>query len=104
MQRKTLIRTGTGRDIPARGRFWIEPGTGRVLMSELTADSSAVRATIAVSYQSEPLLGYLVPIEMRERYEGRRDSTLIEGNATYGNFRQFQMRSEERIGPPPRKE
>jgi len=98
-QRKTLIRTTAGKDIPARGRFWIEPATGRVLMSELTADSSAVRATIDVSYQSEPLLGFLVPIEMRERYEGRRDSTLIEGNATYGNFRQFQVRTEERIAP-----
>ena len=99
VQRKTLIRTTAGRDIPARGRFWIEPATGRVLMSELTADSSAVRATIDVSYQSEPLLGFLVPIEMRERYEGRRDSTLIEGNATYGNFRQFQVRTEEHIAP-----
>ncbi|MEO8258764.1 MAG: hypothetical protein ABI868_15550 [Acidobacteriota bacterium] len=92
VQRKTLIRTTSGRDIPVRGRFWIEPATGRVLMSELTADSSAVRATIDVSYQSEPLLGFLVPIEMRERYEGRRDGTLIEGNATYGNFRPFQLR------------
>ena len=103
--RKTLIRTTAGRDIPVRGRFWIEPATGRVLMSELTADNSAVRATIAVSYQSEPLLGFLVPIEMRERYEGRRDRTLIEGNATYGNFRQFQVRTEERLAPlAPRKE
>jgi hypothetical protein len=105
VQRKTLIRTTAGRDIPARGRFWIEPATGRVLMSELTADSSAVRAIIDVSYQSEPLLGFLVPIEMRERYEGRRDRTLIEGNASYGNFRQFQVRSEERLAPlAPRKE
>jgi hypothetical protein len=104
-QRKTLIRTSAGRDVPARGRFWIEPATGRVLMSELTADSSAVRATIDVSYQSEPLLGFLVPIEMRERYEGRRDNTLIEGNATYGNFRQFQVRTEDRFAPlPPRKQ
>jgi len=100
VQRKTLIRTTEGRDIPARGRFWIEPATGRVLMSELTADSSAVRATIDVSYQSEPLLGFLVPIEMRERYEGRRDGTLIEGNATYGNFRPFQVRTGERVAPP----
>jgi hypothetical protein len=99
VQRKTLIRTTAGKDIPARGRFWIEPSSGRVLMSELTADSSAVRATIDVSYQSEPLLGFLVPIEMRERYEGRRDSTLIEGNASYGNFRQFQVRTEERVAP-----
>ena len=99
VQHRTLIRTTEGRNIPARGRFWIEPATGRVLMSELTADSSAVRATIDVSYQSEPLLGFLVPIEMRERYEGRRDGTLIEGNATYGNFRQFQVRTEEHIAP-----
>ena len=99
VQRKTLIRTSTGRDIPARGRFWIEPATGRVLMSELTADSSAVRATIDVSYQSEPLLGYLVPIEMRERYEAgataspdRRETPPTASSAS------SRCGSEERIG------
>ena len=28
----TLIRTANGRDLPAHGRFWIEPETGRVLI------------------------------------------------------------------------
>ena len=64
--------------------------TGHVLMSELVAEDRAVRATIDVSYQSEPLLGMLVPIEMRERYEGRRDNALTEGHATYGRFRQVR--------------
>jgi hypothetical protein len=86
----TLIRTTTGRDLPARGRFWIEPRTGRVVMTELIAANAQVRGVVDVSYQSEPVIGFLVPIEMRERYEGLLDGSLIEGVATYGKFRQFQ--------------
>jgi hypothetical protein len=88
----TFIRTPNRKDLPSHGRFWIEPATGRVLMSELINDDRAVRATIDVSYQSEPLVGFLVPIEMREQYEGRRDGVRIEGTATYGRFRQLQPR------------
>jgi len=88
----TFIRTPGRKDLPSHGRFWIEPTTGRVLMSELVNDDRAVHATIDVSYQSEPLVGFLVPIEMRERYEGRRDGVRIEGTATYGRFRQLQPR------------
>jgi hypothetical protein len=87
-QTPTIIRATTGKDLRSRGRFWIDPATGRVMMSELVAEDRTVRATIDVSYQSEPLVGMLVPIEMRERYEGRRDQALIEGHATYGRFRQ----------------
>jgi len=86
-QKPTIIRTTTRKDLPSRGRFWIDPATGQVLMSELVAEDRAVRATIDVSYQSEPLVGMLVPAEMRERYEGRKDASLIEGRATYGRFR-----------------
>jgi len=75
---------------PARGRFWIEPATGRVLMSELQMQNRQIKATIDVSFQSEPLLGLLVPIEMRERYEGRSTGSLIEGHATYGRFRPLE--------------
>jgi hypothetical protein len=83
----TLVRTPEGRSRPVRGRFWIEPDTGRVLMSDLAAGDGDLRAEISVSYQSEPLLGFLVPIEMRERYEARKRNTLIEGSARYSAFR-----------------
>jgi hypothetical protein len=83
----TLVRSPEGRNRPVRGRFWIEPDTGRVLMSDLTAGDKDLRAEISVSYQSEPLLGFLVPIEMRERYEARKRNTLIEGSARYSGFR-----------------
>jgi hypothetical protein len=90
----TMIRTLDHRDLPSRGRFWIEPDTGRVLISELVARNRKVRGTVDVSYQSEPLLGLLVPIEMRERYDDHHGAR-IEAIATYGRFRQFQVKVDE---------
>lgn len=94
----TVIRTTEGRDFPAEGRFWIDPTTGAVLMSELIMDGADVRAVIDVSYQSEPLLGFRVPVEMRERYTVRHER--VDGVARYGKFRQFQVRTEEFIDAP----
>jgi hypothetical protein len=91
----TMIRTARLKDLPSHGRFWIDPASGHVLMSELMVDNREVRATIDVSFQSEPLLGLLVPIEMRERYDGKRSGSLVEGRATYGKFRQFQVNTDE---------
>ena len=51
---RTLIRTAQRKDQPARGRFWIEAATGRVLVSEMTVEDRTVRATIDVNFQSEP--------------------------------------------------
>jgi hypothetical protein len=90
----TLIRTDKMQDLPSRGRFWIDPFTGRVLMSELVAKNRQVTATVDVSYQSEPLVGFLVPVEMRENYRDRRGAR-VEGVAEYGRFRQFQVNVDE---------
>jgi hypothetical protein len=95
----TLIHTDGGRDIFSRGRLWIEPLTGRVLMSEMITGDEHVRADLVVSYQSEPLLGLLVPIELRERYTGAGYGATITGEATYTNFRRFQVSVEQTIGP-----
>ena len=91
VERGTLIRKNNGKDVPARGRFWIEPQSGRVLMSELVAEDRAVHSKIDVSYQSEPLLDLLVPIEMRETYWRTGERTRIEGTATYGRFRRLDV-------------
>lgn len=84
----TVIKTPDGRDLPVRGRFWINPATGAVLISELIVPGVGVYATITTSYQSEPLMGFLVPIEMRELYLSDRER--ITGSASYGRFRQVQ--------------
>jgi hypothetical protein len=95
-QASTIVRTADRRDFPVRGRFWIEPTTGRVLMSEMIAKNRTVDATIDVSFQSEPLVGMLVPIEMREEYKDRGGSH-ITGVATYGRFRQFTVNVDEKF-------
>ena len=99
-RRPTLIRTNFGRSFPASGRFWVDPATGAVIISELEMLNDDVSATVNVSYQSEPALGFLVPAEMRERYTARR--TVVEGRATYGHFRRFSVTTDEVIRRPPR--
>jgi hypothetical protein len=81
----TIVKRPNGGNLRSRGRFWIDPDTGAVLISELIIDGGGVLAKVTVSYQSEPLMGFLVPVEMRESYE-RRDE-VITGHAVYGRFR-----------------
>ncbi len=99
VERSTLIRTTGNRDLPARGRFWIEPITGRVRVSELIARDSDVRATIDVYYESALRVDLLVPVQMRERYESRVDGSHVEGTATYSRFRQFQVLVDQDLAP-----
>lgn len=84
----TLIRNEKGQDVPCRGRLWIDPATGRVMMTEMIVDSRHVKAEVTVSFQSEPLLGLLPPIEMREHYQASgRSQTIVEAAAAYGRFK-----------------
>ena len=99
VQKQTMIRTTNGRDLAARGRFWLEPATGQVVASELIAEDVAIKGTVAVDYQLDPAIGLLMPAEMRERYEVRHDSSRVDGTATYGHFRQFQVKVDEKLAP-----
>lgn len=99
VQKQTMIRTTNGRDLAARGRFWIEPATGRVLSSELVAEDMTIRGVIDVDYQPEAVIGLLVPAQMRERYEIRRDGSRVDGEASYSRFRQFQVKVDEKLAP-----
>jgi hypothetical protein len=87
-------RTGEAR---SRGRVWVEPETGRVLMTELNIEGPVVRSSIQVSYQSQPVVGFLVPVEMRETYLIPTRHYHILGTATYDNFRQFTVETSESI-------
>jgi VWFA-related protein len=68
-------------------------------MTELIAEDPTLRATIDVSYQWDQRAELMVPAEMHERYEGRRDGAVIVGVASYGKIRQFQIQANERLGP-----
>ena len=94
----TFSGTRTGRDLPAHGRFWIEPDTGVVVRSEMILGGTRQlrdRATITVTYGLEPALGFRVPVEMRERYDrpDRKNADVIVAVATYSGFRRFDLRT-----------
>jgi len=95
----TMIR-GDDQDAKSHGRIWVDPETSRVLMTELVVEAKTVRSTIRVSYQSEPIAGLLLPIEMRETYVVRKRFYTFDGSATYSNFRQFSVTTAESIADP----
>lgn len=99
VQKQTMIRTTNGRDLAARGRFWIEAATGQVVASELVAEDVTIKGIVDVDYRIEPTLGLRVPVEMRERYEIRRDGSRVDGTAAYSRFRQFQVKVDEKLAP-----
>lgn len=97
--RETAIRGERGKEMPSHGKAYIEHTTGRILMTELTAQDTQLSATIYVTYKAEPGLPILVPQEMREIYTMVRTDTRIDGRAKYGKFRQFQVSTTEKPKP-----
>ena len=95
----TLVK-GDDQDAKSHGRLWVDPDTSRVLLTEFIVEAKTVRSTIRVSYQSEPIAGVLVPVEMRETYVIKKRFYTFEGTATYGNFRQFSVTTVESIADP----
>lgn len=91
----SVIRRRRGGDVFARGRYWIEPDSGRVLITELVLEDEAVESIVTVRYEPVDELNHLAPVEMRERYENRRSGSRVEGTATYGRFRRFRVLVEE---------
>jgi hypothetical protein len=98
-----IIRTVDG--AAARGRFWIDAGSGRITETELFVDTGldrgrrprVVGALIHVVYAEQPRLHLWLPVSMNETYSG---VGLIDGHATYSNFRRFGVATDEIIKAP----
>ena len=87
--RPRLIRSP--QEVPASGRFWIEPTSGMIVRSELKISGANMSATITVRYapQFEPAIW--LPTSMNEEYRFYDRPTSIGGDATYSNFRRFRV-------------
>jgi hypothetical protein len=76
----------------AEGRFWIQPGTGRVLQTELSMKSSGrlpnsefgstVSAKITVRYAEQASLRLWLPAKLDEAYDIQRAQQPIQGRPT----------------------
>jgi hypothetical protein len=98
MLRPTFVSTTNGRDLPVRGKFWVDAETGVIRRSELEAVDTGLNARITVTYQHDATLGMWVPARMDERYRRGRDPVEVIGTATYSRFRRFQVSTKEDIG------
>ena len=101
--RPTLVREPNGTYLVSSGRVWIEPKSGSVRRVEWSyqVEKRSPRAPqppqLRVEFGPNAQLGFLVPLEMRERFHTERGAG--EGQATYKNFRRFG--TSARIVPQP---
>ena len=94
----TIIRTRDRKDVPARGRAWVEPDTGRILRAEASVEPGlGVTGTIDVTFEFDERMGFAVPSKMSERYTNRNLVAVSSGEATYSNYRRFTVDTEENI-------
>ncbi len=99
-RRPTLVRSPGGDDRPARGTFWIEPGSGAVVSSTLELEvkgSAPVR--IETSFAHEAALGAWLPVEMKESY-GSSGGQRVEAVARYSAWRRARVDIEVVIPKP----
>jgi hypothetical protein len=80
----------------ASGSVWIEPSTGRILKTMLNFGSKASTTT---TFQMNPALGVIVPVEMKTKWAASASVT-IDGKAKYGPVRRFGVRTEETLKLP----
>jgi hypothetical protein len=97
--RSTLVRSADGTRTPARGRFSVDPDSGRIAACELrvriggSGSSGRTSYWMLVTFAPEPRLGLWVPVRMLERhYRNGREQTLGGeiSEATYGNYRRYE--------------
>jgi hypothetical protein len=106
-ERPGMISTRDG--AAARGRFWIEPDSGRVVRSEFMIDSAGMSGSVIVTFGPAPKITPWLPLTMDDDYRSstqtaapgaaqssaasRAETSVpavhIEGHATYRNFRTF---------------
>lgn len=107
--RPTLVDQDGQGDLPAKGRFWIDPARGTVLRSEteFRFEPARARAWVATQYEAEPKLAMWVPAEMREKYDDLPGTPMpvfkspSEATARYSNFRKFTVTIEDETATLP---
>jgi hypothetical protein len=100
-QVRSLITNPQGKNLKSHGRFWLRMPDAQVLMTELLVDDFTLSAAVHVAYQARPAFALPVPVEMHENYLNRLNNSRVEGSATYANYREFNVKTDEAIATPP---
>jgi len=91
--RPTIVHQNNGADLPCDGRYWIA-ASGTLLKSEMLLNTRQQTTRVTITFRPDDRLGVAVPVKMEEIYApaGAPRTTAI---ATYGRFRQFEVKTEE---------
>jgi hypothetical protein len=79
--------------------------TGRIVKTEARIGTGLDLSTTITTFVEDERLGIMVPREMRTTWSYRRpggvSGRIVNGVATYGNFRRFDVRTDASVAPPP---
>lgn len=84
----------------ASGRFWLEPGTGRIHQTEFWPQSGTDTARVQVQYAPDEKLGILLPRSASHTFETRERGTGINGNADGGYSTRLSFESTATYSSP----
>lgn len=103
--RPSLVTGAGGRDVPLRGKVWVDAADGRVRRTELTLrdrlyipttepgdapmQDDLLTSRLTVVFGPDAQVGTWVPVEMREQYDSSNGEQTL-GRATYSNYRRFR--------------
>jgi hypothetical protein len=98
----TLVADSAGRDMPARGKVWVDPESGAIREVEVRIGERA-RRVVRVWFRDEPRMKVLVPQKMWEWYEripipGDAWPVDLEALATYTAVKLFTVSTTEESG------
>lgn len=91
--RPTYVRGSDDAEVPARGRYWVDPKSGAVVRAKVEFAGSDMTGSMVVDMVLHPELSVWVPKSMNEtwRTRGRRAT----GMAEYDRFQRLAVSTEE---------
>jgi hypothetical protein len=103
-KRPTFVRQPDGKEVWAKGTFWIEPQSGAAVASTLELEARHHDPVlIETAFRYEPALECWLPFEMKETYGSRSPRPRggrIEAVARYSNWRRAHVEMEIVIPKP----
>jgi len=84
--RPTMVKSRES-DVPATGRFWIEPDSGRVMKAQVRFEGRDFSTDMTVIFGLNDKLKMWVPVEMTDK--AQNDKEVVNGIAVYTNYRRF---------------
>jgi len=93
--RPTLVRGPDG-SMPATGELVVEAGTGIIRRTRFDLDRAGVKVRLATNYAREPRLNLWLPDTFTERYDTTATGELVMCEASYSNYRRFEVNARIR--------